>query len=129
MRIKSGVTTRRHKKKYFHLAKGFYSDKSRRWRMVKQQVEKSLTAAYTGRKDRKGEFRSVWTQRINAACRENGTTYSRFIAGLKTAGIGLNRKMLSEMAVNDMNSFRKLIGLAGAAKPVLKASTKAGAAA
>jgi len=90
--------------------------------MVKQQVEKSLTAAYTGRKDRKGEFRSVWTLRINAACRENGTTYSRFIAGLKKAGILLNRKMLSEMAINDMNSFRKIVGLAGAAAPATKAS-------
>ncbi len=113
MRIKSGVTTRRHKRKYFKLAKGFYSDKSRKWRMVKQQVEKSLTASYTGRKDRKGEFRSLWTQRINAACREHGTTYSRFIAGLKKAGISLNRKMLSEIAVTDAGSFKHLVSLAG----------------
>lgn len=101
--------------------------------MVKQQVEKSLTAAYTGRKDRKGEFRSVWTLRINAACRENGTTYSRFIAGLKNAGIALNRKMLSEIAISDMNSFKKLVGLAGSAAPLGKAASasraKAGAAA
>ncbi len=114
MRIKSGVTTRRHKRKYFKLAKGFYSDKSRKWRMVKQQVEKSLTASYSGRKDRKGDFRSLWTQRINAACREQGTTYSRFIAGLKKAGIALNRKMLSEIAVTDAGSFKHLVSLAGA---------------
>ncbi len=114
MRIKSGVTTRRHKRKYFKLAKGFYSDKSRKWRMVKQQVEKSLTASYTGRKDRKGEFRSLWTQRINAACREHGMNYSRFMAGLKKAGIMLNRKMLSEIAVTDAASFKHLVGLAGA---------------
>ncbi len=124
MRIKSGVTTRRHKRKYFKLAKGFYSDKSRKWRMVKQQVEKSLTAAYSGRKDRKGDFRTLWTQRINAACREHGTTYSRFIAGLKKAGIALNRKMLSEIAVTDAPSFKHLVGLAGSGAG-LKSSSKA----
>ena len=111
MRIKSGVTTRRHKKKKFKLAKGFYSAKSKRWRMVKQQVEKSLTTSYTGRKDKKGDFRSLWIERINAACRENATTYSTFMAGLKKAGIALNRKMLSEMAVRDGASFKKLVVL------------------
>ena len=65
MRIKSGVTTRHHKKKKFRLAKGFYSDKSRKWRMVIQQVEKSLATSYTGRKDRKGDFRSLWIERIS----------------------------------------------------------------
>jgi len=111
MRIKSGVTTRRHKKKKFRLAKGFYSDKSRRWRMVIQQVDKSLANAYVGRKDKKGDFRSLWIERINAACRENGTTYSRFLAGLKKAGIALNRKMLSEMAIRDGFSFKKMVAL------------------
>jgi large subunit ribosomal protein L20 len=114
MRIKSGVTTRRHKKKYFKLAKGNYSAKSTRWRMVKQQVEASLNTSYTGRKDKKGDFRSLWIERINAACRENETTYSRFMSGLKKAGITLNRKMLSEMAVRDNGSFKKLIELARA---------------
>jgi len=112
MRIKSGVTTRHHKKKKFRLAKGFYSDKSRKWRMVKQQVEKSLAAAYVGRKDKKGDFRSLWIERINAACREQGTTYSRFMAGLKKANITLNRKMLSEMAIRDGASFKKLVTIA-----------------
>ena len=112
MRIKSGVTTRHHKKKKFRLAKGFYSDKSRKWRMVKQQVEKSLATAYVGRKDKKGDFRSLWIERINAACREQGTTYSRFMAGLKKAKILLNRKMLSEMAIRDNHSFKKLVALA-----------------
>ena len=111
MRIKSGVTTRHHKKKKFKLAKGFYSAKSKRWRMVKQQVEKSLAAAYMGRKDKKGDFRSLWIERINAACRENGLNYSTFMAGLKKAGIALNRKMLSEMAVRDGSSFKKLVAL------------------
>ena len=111
MRIKAGVTTRRHKKKKFRLAKGFYSAKRSRWRMVKQQVEKSLATAYVGRKDKKGDFRSLWIERINAACRENGMNYSTFISGLKKAGIQLNRKMLSEMAVRDGASFKKLVAL------------------
>ena len=114
MRIKSGVSTNHHKKNKFRLAKGFYSDKSRRWRMVIQQVEKSLTTAYTGRKDKKGDFRSLWITRLNAACRLNGTTYGAFISGLKKAGITLNRKMLSEMAIRDADSFKELVALAGA---------------
>jgi large subunit ribosomal protein L20 len=112
MRIKSGVTTRAHKKKYFKLAKGFYSAKSTRWRMVKQQVEQSLNRSYMGRKDKKGDFRTLWIERINAACRENDTTYGRFINGLKKAGVTLNRKMLSEMAARDGASFKKLVSIA-----------------
>ena len=111
MRIKSGVTTRAHKKKKFKLAKGFYSAKSTRWRMVIHQVEKSLTTAYTGRKDKKGDFRSLWIQRLNAACREQQMNYSTFMAGLKKAGITLNRKMLSEIAIKDQGSFKKLVAL------------------
>lgn len=111
MRIKSGVTTRRHKKRYFKIAKGSYSDKRTRWRAVKQQVEKSLTHGFTGRKDRKGEYRSLWIGRINAAAREHGLTYGRFMAGLKKAGIPLNRKMLAELALRDAASFKKLAGL------------------
>ena len=111
MRIKSGVTTRNHKKKFFKLAKGNYSAKRSRWRMVKQQVEASLAESYIGRKDKKGDFRSLWIERINAACRQHDTTYSRFISGLKKAGITLNRKMLSEMAIRDGASFGKIIAL------------------
>ena len=113
MRIKSGVTTRAHKKKYFKLAKGNYSAKRSRWRMVKQQVEASLAESYIGRKDKKGDFRSLWIERINAACRTHETSYSRFMNGLKKAGITLNRKMLSEMAIRDGGSFKKLVELAG----------------
>jgi len=111
MRIKSGVTTRKHKKKFFKLAKGFYSAKRTRWRMVKQQVEKSLATSYVGRKDKKGDFRSLWIERINAACRELGINYSTFMAGLKKKGVTLNRKMLSEMAVRDNASFKRLVTL------------------
>jgi len=109
MRIKSGVSTRKHKKKTFRLAKGYYGNKRNRWRAVIQQVEKSLVHAYSGRKDRKGTFRTLWIARINAACRENGVTYSTFMAGLKKAGITLNRKMISEMAIHDMASFKQLV--------------------
>ncbi|UPT73574.1 MAG: 50S ribosomal protein L20 [Elusimicrobiota bacterium] len=112
MRIKSGVTTRAHKKKFFKLAKGNYSAKRSRWRMVKQQVEQSLAESYIGRKDKKGNFRSLWIERINAACRENDTTYSRLMGGLKKAGVTLNRKMLSEMAIRDGSSFKKIVALA-----------------
>ena len=115
MRIKSGVSTRAHKKKFFKLAKGNYSAKRSRWRMVKQQVEASLAESYIGRKDKKGDFRSLWIERINAACRQNETTYGRFINGLKKAGIALNRKMLSEMAARDGASFKKLVSLASGA--------------
>ena len=111
MIIKSGVTTRAHKKKKFKLAKGNYSAKRSRWRMVIQQVDKSLNTAYTGRKDRKGDFRSLWIERINAACRQADLSYSKFMGGLKKAGITLNRKMISEMAIRDSASFNKLVAL------------------
>ncbi len=114
MRIKGGVTTRRRKKKVFRLAKGAYSSKSKNWRHVRQHVEKSLDRSYTGRKDRKGEFRSLWVARINAACRESNLSYSRFWAGLTKAGITINRKMLAEMAIRDAASFKKLVSLAQA---------------
>ncbi|MBI3550130.1 MAG: 50S ribosomal protein L20 [Elusimicrobia bacterium] len=115
MRIKSGVSTRQRKKKYFKLAKGYYSNKRNRWRAVIQQVEKSLTHSYTGRKDKKGDYRTLWITRINAACREHDMSYSKFIAGLKKKGVSLNRKMLSEMAVRDAASFKKLVSLSKAA--------------
>ena len=112
MRIKSGVRTRAHKKKYFKRAKGNYSAKRSRWRMVKQQVEASMQRSYFGRKDKKGDFRSLWIQRINAACRQHDMSYSVFMAGLKKAGLLLNRKMLSEMAMRDGQSFKQLVALA-----------------
>ncbi len=118
MRIKAAQYTRRRKKKVFKRARGYYASKHSRWRQVKQQIEKSLVHAYAGRKDKKGEFRSIWITRINAACREEGTSYSRFMAGLKKAGIELNRKMLAEIAVRDAASFKKLVALSGSQVPV-----------
>src|SRR5437762_8372554 len=107
-RVKSGVTTRQRKKKTFRIAKGSYFSKRSRWRQVVQQVEKSLRYAYVGRKDRKGEFRSLWIQRINAAAHLNQLSYSQLIHGLKKAGVALDRKMLAELAVQDANAFKQL---------------------
>ncbi len=114
-RVKSGVTTRQRKKKTFKIAKGSYYSKRSRWRQVVQQVERSLRYAYVGRKDRKGDFRELWIQRINAAARLNDLSYSKFIHGLKKAGIGLDRKMLAEIAVMDEQAFKKLAETAKAA--------------
>jgi len=111
MKTKSVVYTRQRKKKYFRLAKGYYSNKKNRWRMVLQQVQKSLVHAYRGRKDKKGDFRKLWITKINALSRQLGLSYSRFMFGLKKAGIRLNRKVLAEMATNDSESFKKLADL------------------
>src|SRR4029079_2609022 len=100
-RVKSGVTTRQRKKKTFRIAKGSFASKRSRWRQVVQQVERSLRYAYVGRKDRKGDFRELWIQRINAAARLNNLTYSQFMFGLKTAGVVLDRKSLADLAVVD----------------------------
>lgn len=112
MRIKYSVARHARKKKVLKRAKGYYGDKSRRLRMATQQVDKSLVHAYTGRKDKKGQYRSLWIQRINAAVREEGLSYSKFISGLNKANITLNRKMLSELAINDPLSFKKLVDVA-----------------
>ncbi len=114
-RVKSGVTTRQRKKKTFRIAKGSYMSKRSRWRQVVQQVERSLRFAYVGRKDRKGDFRSLWIQRINAAARLHDMSYSQLIHGLKKAGIGLDRKMLAELAVVDQAAFKQLAETARAA--------------
>src|SRR5258708_6782761 len=114
-RVKSGVTTRQRKKKTFRIAKGSYFSKRSRWRQVVQQVERSLRYAYVGRKDRKGDFRALWIQRINAAARLNDSSYSQFIHGLKKAGIVLDRKMLADLAVADEQAFKKLVETAKAA--------------
>ena len=114
-RVKSGVTTRQRKKKTFRIAKGSYYSKRAKWRQVVQQVERSLRYAYVGRKDRKGDFRTLWIQRINAAARLNNLSYSKLIHGLKKAGIGLDRKMLAELAVADEQAFKQLAEKAKAA--------------
>ena len=115
MRIKYSVPRHKRKKRIFKLSKGFYSDKSRRLRMAIQQVKKSLTNAYEHRKDKKGDLRQLWITRINAAAREEGLSYSKFMNGLKKAAISINRKMLSEIAIRDPQSFTQIAELAKAA--------------
>lgn len=114
-RVKSGKTTRQRKKKTFRIAKGYYYSKRSRWRQVVQQVERSLRFAYVGRKDKKGDFRALWIQRINAAARINNLSYSKFMFGLKKAGVLLDRKVLADIAVVDPKAFQQLAETAKAA--------------
>ncbi|WP_299237650.1 50S ribosomal protein L20 [Sulfurihydrogenibium sp.] len=108
MRVK-GPSSKKHKKKILKLAKGYYGQKHRSYRRAKEQVMHSLNYAYRDRKDRKRQFRALWITRINAAARLNGLSYSQFINGLKKSGIELDRKILADMAVNDVEAFAKLV--------------------
>ena len=108
-RIKGAVTTRRRHKKVLKLAKGYFGAKSKLYRTANQAVMKSLQYAYIGRKLKKRDFRSLWITRISAAVKPYGINYSRFMNGLKKAGIDMNRKMLSELAVNDAVAFASLV--------------------
>ena len=108
-RIKGAVTTRNRRKKVLKLAKGYWGAKSKHFKMAKEAVMKSGDYAYIGRRQKKRDFRKLWITRISAACRMNGITYSKFINGLKKAGISLNRKMLSEIAIADAEGFAKLV--------------------
>ena len=114
-RIKGAMMTRKRRKKVLKLAKGYYGAKSRLFKTAKQAVMKSGNYAYIGRKQKKRNFRSLWITRISAACRMNGMNYSTFIYGLNKAGIALNRKMLSEIAVSDAAAFTALVEKAKAA--------------
>ena len=107
--------TRKRRKKTLKLAKGYWGSKSRHFKMAKQAVMKSGQYAYIGRKQKKRNFRSLWITRISAACRMNGINYSTFMNGLKKAGITLNRKMLSELAIQDAAAFTALVEKAKAA--------------
>ena len=108
-RVKGALATRKRRKKVLKLAKGYWGSKSRHFKMAKQAVMKSGNYAYIGRKQKKRDFRRLWISRINAACRANGTTYYAFMNGLKKAGITLNRKMLSEIAIADEAAFKALV--------------------
>ncbi len=111
-RVKNSVQTRKRRKKILKLAKGYYGSKSKLFRVANQQVLKSLSYAYRDRKARKREFRKLWITRINAAARNNGLSYSRFMDGLKKAGVEINRKMLADLAVNDPAAFSTLVKVA-----------------
>lgn len=110
-RVKRGVNTKARHKKVLKAAKGYYGSKSTLYRTAKQAVMKSLAYSYVGRKRRKRDFRKIWIARINAATRQNGLNYSKFINGLKKANIEINRKMLSEMAIHDPESFTELVNI------------------
>ena len=107
-RIKGAVHARKRHKKVLKLASGYFGARSTQYRAAKQAVMKAMAAAFAGRKQTKREYRRLWITRINAAAREHGLSYSRFMAGLKKAGVEINRKILAEMAVNDANAFAKL---------------------
>ena len=108
-RVKGAMMTRKRRKKTLKLAKGYWGAKSRHFKMAKQAVMKSGNYAYIGRKQRKRDFRRLWITRISAACKANGTNYSTFMNGLKKAGVALNRKMLSEIAISDPAAFTSLV--------------------
>ncbi len=114
-RVKGAMMTRKRRNKVLGMAKGYWGAKSRHYKMANQAVMKSLRYAYAGRKMRKRDFRKLWITRISAACKLNGINYSRFMHGLKVAGIDLNRKMLSETAINDPAAFTALVEKAKAA--------------
>ena len=114
-RVKGALHTRKRRKKILKLAKGFRGAKSKNFRVANQAVMKSLVYAYVGRKQKKRDFRRLWITRISAACKANGTNYSTFMNGLKKAGIDLNRKMLSEIAISDPTAFTSLVESAKAA--------------
>ncbi len=137
-RVKNGVTTKKRHKKVLKAAKGYFGSKHRLYKTAKEQLMHSGQYAFRDRKQKKRDFRKLWITRINAACRENEISYSRFIEGLTKAGVEVNRKMLSEIAINDPASFAEIVktakaGLEGKVKAnvkevkneVVKASAKA----
>lgn len=108
-RVKGALRTRARHKKILKLAKGYFGGKSKLFRIANQAVMKSLSYAYRDRKSKKRDFRQLWISRINAAARINGLSYSKFMNCLKKAGIGLNRKVLADMAINDSAGFAQLV--------------------
>src|SRR6478609_7921530 len=114
-RVKRAVAGKKHRRVILERAKGYYGNKSRSYRSANEQVMHSLQYAFRDRRARKGEFRKLWIQRINAACRQNDISYSRFIAGLREAGIEVDRKILADLAVTDPAAFASLVAKARAA--------------
>lgn len=107
-RVKGGLNAKKKHNRVLKLAKGYRGARSKQYRVAKQSVMRALASAYAGRKERKRQFRQLWIARINAAARMNGLSYSRFMYGLKSAGVQMNRKILADMAVNDAASFTAL---------------------
>ena len=111
-RIKGGLGAKKRHNRVLKLAKGYRGARSKQYRIAKQSVMRALTSSYAGRKERKRQFRQLWIARINAAARLNGLSYSKFMYGLKLAGVEMNRKILADMAVNDAAGFATLAELA-----------------
>ena len=111
-RVKGAMMTRKRRNKILKMAKGYWASKSKHFKMANQQVMKSLTYAYVGRRLKKRDFRQLWITRISAAVKMQGMNYSTFMHGLKTAGVEINRKMLAELAVNNEAAFAQLVEMA-----------------
>ena len=111
-RVKRAVNARKYHKKILKLAKGYYGGKSKLFKTANESVVRALRNAYVGRKNKKRDYRKLWIARINAGTRANGLSYSRFMNGIKLAGIDINRKMLSEIAINDPKAFTDLVEIA-----------------
>ena len=111
-RIKGGLNAKKRHNRTLKLAKGYRGARSKQYRVAKQSDMRALTSSYAGRKERKRQFRQLWIARINAAARMNGLSYSRFMYGLKLAGVEMNRKILADMAINDAEGFKTLAELA-----------------
>jgi large subunit ribosomal protein L20 len=111
-RIKGGLNAKKRHNKILKLAKGYRGARSKQYRVAKQSVMRALTSSFAGRKQRKRQFRQLWIARINAAARMNGISYSKLMFGLKVAGVEINRKMLSDMAINDPAGFTSLVEVA-----------------
>lgn len=116
-RVKRSVNAQKKRREVLEQASGYRGQRSRLYRKAKEQLLHSATYSYADRRKKKGDFRSLWIQRINAACRENGMTYNRFINGLKVAGIETDRKIMAELAVSDPKAFTALVEIAKANQP------------
>ncbi|HJP75305.1 MAG TPA: 50S ribosomal protein L20 [Pseudonocardiaceae bacterium] len=123
-RVKRAVNAQKKRRTTLEMASGYRGQRSRLYRKAKEQMLHSMTYAYRDRRARKGDFRQLWITRINAAARENGLTYNRFIQGLKTAGVEVDRKILAELAVSDPAAFAALVELAAKSVPVLNSNGK-----
>jgi large subunit ribosomal protein L20 len=128
-RVKRAVHARKHHRTVLEQAQGYYGNKSRSYRAAHEQVMHSLRYAFRDRRARKGEFRRLWVQRINAGCRANGFSYSRFIAGLNAAGVEMDRKILADLAVRDEAAFAQLVQVARDALGLAAPGAPSGAAA
>ncbi len=124
-RVKNAVNAMKKRRTVLERAQGYRGQRSRLYRMAKQQMLHSLVYAYNDRKDRKSNFRRLWIQRINAAARANGMTYNRFIQGLNLAGVSVDRRILADLAVNDAKTFTSLVNTAKAALPADTSAPKA----